>query len=195
GGALYVTDPPNSRVLVFVAAATMPSGSQATAVLGQPNFTTTSPNTNAAPRASASTLSEADDVKLDPDGNVFVVDTKNNRVLAFAPNATSATRVWGQPGFSANGPNQIKPGSINAPYKIAIDYSRSPFPLYVSDTNNHRVLIWKDAISFRNGAPADLVIGQPDGSSAYPNAATPAHKPSKTSPSEPTRLPPAPTGT
>ena len=44
---------------------------------------------------------------------------------------------------------------------MAIDYSSAPFALYVSDTGNNRVLIWKDSVHFQNGDPADLVIGQP----------------------------------
>ena len=40
---------------------------------------------------------------------------------------------------------------------MAIDYSSAPFALYVSDTANNRVLVWKDSVRFRNGDPADLV--------------------------------------
>ncbi|WP_394766202.1 hypothetical protein [uncultured Paludibaculum sp.] len=32
----------------------------------------------------------------------------------------------------------------------------------MADTGNNRVLAWRDAVSFTNGAPADLVIGQKD---------------------------------
>ena len=45
---------------------------------------------------------------------------------------------------------------------VAIDASVTPNRLYVSDFNNNRVLGWNDASSFANGAPADLVVGQPD---------------------------------
>ena len=122
-----------------------------------------------APLASARSFAGVSDVKLSSDGTVYAADSGNNRVICFPPNGKTATKVWGQINFSANGVNQIKAGSINAPYKIAIDYSRSPFPLYVSDTNNHRVLIWRDATAFRTGDPADLVIGQPDLNTALPN--------------------------
>jgi len=67
----------------------------------------------------------------------------------------------GQNDFSSNGVNQVKPGSINSPYKIAIDYSQSPFALYVSDTNNHRILVWYDATAFRSGDPANLRSDNP----------------------------------
>ena len=102
--------------------------------------------------------------------SVLAADSANNRVLAFAGGAQPASRVLGQTSFSANGPNQIKPGSINAPFKIAVDYSSSPFPIYVSDANNNRVLVWKDSAHFHTGDPADLVIGQPSMTSGAPNA-------------------------
>jgi uncharacterized protein (TIGR03437 family) len=40
--------------------------------------------------------------------------------------------------------------------------------VYVADTGNNRVLAWKNAASFSNGAMADLVIGQPDFLSTVP---------------------------
>lgn len=186
GGALYVAVPGDNRVLAFTAAATLPSSSAATGVFGQTDFTGTLANVGVSPRASAATLSGAFDVKVDPDGDILVADTGNNRVLAIPPNSPAASRVWGQPDFTANGPNQVKPGSVNAVYKVAIDYSASPFALYVSDTGNNRVLIWKDSINFRTGAPADLVIGQPDGNTAYANVdGLSLGKPSRTSLSAP----------
>lgn len=169
-GTLYVAVPNDNRVMVFAPGA--PSGGPATNVLGQSDFATTLANANVFPRASPNTLAGPSDVRVDPGGNVYVADTGNNRVLAFPPGSKSATRVWGQTDFAANGANGIKPGSINAPYKIAIDYSQTPFALYVSDRSNHRVLGWKDAVRFRNGDPADLVIGQPDFRTAIPNVDT-----------------------
>ncbi len=78
--------------------------------------------------------------------------------------------------------NQIKPASLSGPGKPVIDYSQSPFALYVSDTGNNRVLVWKDAARFQNAEPADLVIGQPDLSTGYPNVDTGvSQKPSATS--------------
>ncbi len=166
-GALYVAVPLDNRVLVFAPGAA--SGAAARRVLGQPNLTTVTSNTGAFPQASASSLSGVSGVALDSQGDVVAADTGNHRVLFFTAGAAPASRVLGQITFDGNGPNQIKPGSINAPYKIAIDYSRAPFPLYVSDTNNHRVLVWKDAAHFHTGDPADLVIGQPSLATAVPN--------------------------
>jgi uncharacterized protein (TIGR03437 family) len=166
-GALYVAVPLDHRILVF--APSTSSGGAATEVLGQADFSIARPNSTAYPLASANTVAGPNDVKLDTDGNVYVTDTGNHRVISYAPNSKTASRIWGQLDFAANGVNRVKPGSINTPYKIVIDYSQPPYPLYVSDTNNHRVLIWRDSIRFRTGDPADLVIGQPNLTTALPN--------------------------
>ena len=186
-GNLYVAVPGDNRVLVFTANA-LP-GSPSKTVVGQLDFTSNQPNPSSFPLASARSFSSVADVKVDGEGALYAADPGNNRVLYFAANAKVATKVWGQTDFSANGANQIKAGSINAPYKIAIDYSRSPFALYVSDTNNNRILIWRDATSFRTGDPADLVIGQPDLFTAIPNVDTRATRtPSATSLASPKGL-------
>lgn len=166
-GALYVAVPGDNRVLVFPPGAA--SGAPATRVIGQPDFSTNTINTGAFPQASATSLASVVGLAVDSQGDLLAADTGNNRVLFFAAKATTATGVLGQTGFTGNGPNQIKPGSLNSAYKIAIDYSAAPFALYVSDTNNNRVLIWKDAAHFHTGDPADLVIGQPSLLTALPN--------------------------
>ena len=159
-GNLYVAVPHDNRVLVFPTGTT--TGASAKSVFGQTDFTTTTANTGSSPLASPGSLSQPTDVKTDSSGNVFICDSGNNRVLEFPAGTKSAVRVWGQSDFVSNGPNQIKPGSISYPYKMAIDYSAAPFALYVSDTANNRVLVWKDSVGFRTGDPADLVIGQPN---------------------------------
>jgi len=158
-GELYVAVPADNRVLVFPAGAV--SGAAAARVMGQPDFITNTIDTGAFPEASAASLAIVEGIAVDSQGDLLAADAGNNRVLFFAAKASTAARVLGQTGFSGNGANQIKPGSINAAYKIAIDYSQAPFALYVSDANNNRVLIWKDASHFHTGEPADLVIGQP----------------------------------
>jgi uncharacterized protein (TIGR03437 family) len=159
-GNLYVSVPRDNRVLVFpVSTAT---GAAASNMLGQTDPAGTTANAGAAPLASPSSLAQPADVKTDSAGNVFVIDSANHRVLQFPAGGKSAARVWGQSDFVSNAANQIKPGSINFPYKMAIDYSSAPFALYVSDTGNHRILVWKDSVRFRSGDAADLVIGQPN---------------------------------
>lgn len=71
--------------------------------------------------------------------------------------------------YNANLP---KAQDLYAPNGIAVDTAASPPILYVSDTGNNRVLAWKNATSFSNGAPADLVIGQPDFFTTLPSGGT-----------------------
>ena len=181
-GTIYVAVPGENRVLAF------PPNSPATTVYGQATLTTGSPNLSTQPYASANGLWLPNDVKLDGAGNVYVADSSNNRALMYAPGSRSGGKVWGQSSFTANGRNQIKPTSINAPFRMAIDYSRAPFPLYVSDPGNNRILIWRDSVHFKTGDPADLVIGQPDLGTAIPNADTPSQTPTATSLSQPRGL-------
>lgn len=181
-GNLYVSVPRDNRILVFPKT----SGASATNVFGQTDFTTTTPNLSVSPQASPNSLSGPADVKVDAAGNVFIADASNNRVLRMPAGSKSANQVWGQTSFTANGPNEVKPSSINFAYYVAIDYSQSPYALYVSDTGNNRILVWKDSVHFQDGDPADLVIGQPSMSTAYANVDTgSAQTPTNTSLSAP----------
>jgi uncharacterized protein (TIGR03437 family) len=186
GGNLYVATPADNRVLVFPAATT--SGAAAKNVMGQSDFSSTAANANASPKASANTLSGPRDVKVDPSGVVFVADSGNNRVLSFPQGSKSATQVWGQTDLVAITPNQLKPASISTPLKMAIDYSSAPYALYVCDFANNRVVAWRDSVRFRNGDPADFVIGQPDLFTGVPNVDTRGQSPSRTSLSAPSGI-------
>ena len=82
---------------------------------------------------------------------------------------TVPTREIGQPQLLANpfafpnvNPNLVEGRELNTPYGVALDTSVTPPRLYVSDSGNNRILAWKDAAAFTNGAKADLVIGQRD---------------------------------
>jgi uncharacterized protein (TIGR03437 family) len=111
--------------------------------------------------------------------DLFVVDTGNNRVLVYpnAGQAAAATEVLGQSGFFYNSPNSIHGkefyfgptslGSYDA--GIAVDSSTSTPHLYVSDPNNSRVLGFADARKVGPGVQADIVIGEPDMSTAVCN--------------------------
>lgn len=73
-------------------------------------------------------------------------------------------RVLGHPRvtLSTTNANLIEGRELNGPQGIAIDSSLQPAALYVADTGNNRVLAWRNAADFQNGASADLVIGQRD---------------------------------
>ena len=81
--------------------------------------------------------------------------------IAFASGST-ANRVLGQLVFTHSTPNLVDAVGLSNPVAVAIDTSASPNHIYVADSDNERILGWNDAATFANGAPADLVIGQPD---------------------------------
>ena len=85
---------------------------------------------------------------------------------AAANETTVATAVLGHPDFLHCGPNNAGPSGFDGPSAVTTD---SQGHIYVTDSGNNRVLGWKDAASLQNGAPADLVIGQPDFQSIAPN--------------------------
>ena len=166
--------PSNNRVLVFGSLSSqLPSPTarlsydrkcpvcvgQATVVLGQPDFTTTTENLAAAqnnlrlPTAVAS------------DGiHVVVADTNHNRVLIWnripTTNNAPADVVVGQADFVSS---TLPPGntptakSMRGPQGVWIQNGK----LYVADTQNNRVLIYNQ-IPTSNGAAADVVLGQPN---------------------------------
>ncbi len=83
--------------------------------------------------------------------------------LGFAASGdTIADAVLGQPDFSSNTciNGQLTPGSLCDPIDAAVDPISGR--LYVATDIDNRVLSWPSAAGFANGAPADLVIGQPD---------------------------------
>ena len=82
---------------------------------------------------------------------------------------TVPTREIGQPQLLSNpfaipnaNPNLVEGRELYNPAGVALDTSVTPPRIYVADTNNNRILAWKDAVGFTNGAQADLVIGQRD---------------------------------
>lgn len=58
-------------------------------------------------------------------------------------------------------PNLVEGRELNAPIGVAVDATQSTPILYVTDTGNNRVLVWRNAKA-SNGSKADLVIGQND---------------------------------
>src|SRR5690606_5707927 len=108
-------------------------------------------------------------VALGPAGSVVVADTGNNRVMVYA-DGIAASLVLGQPDFKSNSPNLADAVGIGPSLGLAIDYTTEGFPLYASDTQNHRVLAWSSTLRFADGAPADLVIGQIGFNSVFSNS-------------------------
>jgi uncharacterized protein (TIGR03437 family) len=79
-------------------------------------------------------------------------------------NGSHPPRVIGQPSvdfiLSSQNPNVVQGRELWAPSGVALDTSLTPPAVYVADTANNRILGWRNAASFQNGAYADLVLGQ-----------------------------------
>ena len=74
----------------------------------------------------------------------------------------TADRVLGQFDFTHNGTNILTNAGLSTPAAVAVDRSVVPNRLYVADMGNNRVLGWHSVDALKNGATADLVIGQQD---------------------------------
>ena len=151
-GILYLPDSFNNRVLGFN---TIPTSNDANAdfVLGQLNLTSTSPGT------AANEMDYPTTVKT-YNGQLFVTDYKNNRVLIWntvpTTSGTNADVVVGQTGFGLKASTCSQSG-LNEPYSIEVAGGK----LIVADSNNNRILIW-NTVPTTNGANADVVLGQGD---------------------------------
>ncbi len=115
--------------------------------------------------ATASSECNPAGVAVDSTGDLYVADATNNRVLKYNTpfrSDPSANVVLGQLDFIHDGENLIDGIGLFNPESVAVDTSVSPNRLYVADTDNSRVLGYKNVNTFVNGGAADLVIGQPD---------------------------------
>ncbi len=98
---------------------------------------------------------------LDNNGDLYLSDSLNNRVLKYASGSVAASLALGQIDTSHNMTNFGGARALEGD-SVAVDRSVVPNRLYVADGNSSRVLGWHSVASFTNGEPADLVLGQPD---------------------------------
>ena len=157
-GNLWVSDSDSNRVLKY--AQPFSTGMAASLELGQPASTAFTSNSSAGPTASS--LYTPTGLAFDPNGNLWLSDLNNNRVLEFVPpfsNGMAAASVLGQADFThgdANqGGNNPTAGALSGPWGLAFD---SKGNLSIADVGNSRVLIFEP--SFSNGMNASRVIGQ-----------------------------------
>ncbi len=142
-GNLWVGEFWNSRVLEFKPP--FATGMQASVVIGQPNF------------ESSTTDQGLGGLAFDSSGNLWVGDYIHNRVLEFKPPFSTgmlASLVIGQKNFTTARLATTKDGLVR-PYALAFDRSDN---LWVYDGGNLRVLEFNPP--FSNGMSASLVIGQ-----------------------------------
>lgn len=160
-GNLWVADSENNRVLGFMAP--FSGNMSASFVIGQPNFQRTTAGT------SAGRLKFPMNVAFDHAGNLWVVDTNNNRVLEFEVpfyGGMNASVVIGQSNFSTAFSNATRSG-LNCPEQVAFDSAGN---LWVADSCNARVLEFQPP--FNTDMNASLVIGEPDFSHKYCQSST-----------------------
>lgn len=179
-GNLYIADSGNNRVLeyldLFAPGGGTPgkpgSAGDTTAdrVYGQPNFESSQWG------GGAERLFLPSGVAVDRNGNLYIADTNNNRVLAYrqpaarpdlrrAPGSARADKVFGQGGrFDGDRCNsgfdrEPSPSakSLCFPAALAVDTSGN---LYVADTGNSRVLKYNAPLADDGDTIADAVFGQ-----------------------------------
>lgn len=181
---LYVADTLNNRVLGFRNALAFKNGQKADIVLGQSDFKSTFPQ--GGPRSARTTgFATPTGLAVDPTGNLYVVDSGNNRILRF-PRPFSQTGdqlpdlVLGQKSFATNAANQglaftagatastlnyISNSTTGTGTLISYPAFDSAGNLWVPDPGNNRILRFsksKLSGSPANGPDADVVLGQTD---------------------------------
>jgi len=148
---IYIADKDFNRVLIFSQITT--NGQPADLVLGQSSFNTSSAST------SRSGLAAPLGLVLDSNNYLYVADSNNNRIMIWTSeitiNGQEADKVLGQTWFTSNTPGTSR-STLRYPYDVGLNSSGY---LYVTDKDNHRVLIWTEAIS-TNGQEANYVLGQ-----------------------------------
>ena len=155
GTHLVVADTGNNRVLIWNSIPTI-AGQSPDLVLGQANFTGTSPNRSGSP--SANTVYTPGGIAISG-GKLLVADTNNFRVLVWntfpAVNGQNADVVIGQPDFVTTTPG-LSASQIDAPNSIAVSPAGA---LYVALPSTNQVLYYP-SIPTSNGASAQFIIGQ-----------------------------------
>lgn len=137
---LAVADALNGRVLIFdLDASGLPADVCADQVLGAPDFATVGGQA-----ITRSTIRRPQRLTFSADGRrLFVADDQASRVLVFRLDGgrragVPAATVLGQPDFRSSEPDAA--GGLDRPRGVA--YADSAGWLFVSDTNNHRIVVY-----------------------------------------------------
>lgn len=166
---LYIADTGNNRVLAFWDARRFEFGQTADFVIGQVGHTRSLVNSpvNNPSQPTRTGLSLPTSVAVDAEGNLWVADTGNGRLLRFprpfdnGGNHQEADVVLGQPDFDTGPDGEPKRDRMFRPVSVAVTGDGK---VVAADAALHRVLIFQGP--FENGQPAALVLGQPDGETA-----------------------------
>jgi sugar lactone lactonase YvrE len=174
---LFISETSSNRVFEY-----SPPNTAAIIVFGQSgSFTSTSCSAGTAPGdvlgVGADSLCQPTGVAVDSSDKLYIADSADSRVLVYnnSLNAFPANLVLGQADFVHNGLNRVKaagikpvirpplgttnPAELGGANNVAVDAAGD---VYVADNINNRVLGWNSAAAMADGAPASIVIGQPD---------------------------------
>ena len=183
GNQVFVADTLANRVVRYTAPAQFVRSDSTPSpkiegVIGQPDLVSGKAN-HGLIEPDASSLSSPLGGAFDSAGNLWVVDTNNNRVLSYPASGTfsyiSANIVVGQTDFPFNAPNLIEGREVwffnngCARRRHCGGQGSNPPHLYIADTFNNRILGFRDARAVGADARSlltqkpDLVIGQPAG--------------------------------
>jgi len=170
---LYVADPGNHRVLAYWDARQFEFGKVADFVIGQVGHTralVNSPHNNPS-QPTRTGLRLPSSVAVDAEGNLWVADAGNGRLLRFPrpfdrwEHHQEADLVLGQPDFETAPDGEPRRERMALPVSVAVTNDGK---VIAADAAHHRVLVFRGP--FENGQPAMLVLGQPDDRSAAPGS-------------------------
>ena len=162
-GRLVVADAWHHRILVWDSVPTV-NDVAPDVVIGQPDAASVEPNRGAG--CSATSLYWPFGIAM-VGGAFWVADTGNRRVLGWRNGIPAADQpadvVLGQPDGTSNGENRDGPAGPDS-FRWAHDIAGRDDLLLVADAGDHRLLGWSGLPDADR--PADLVVGQPDFTSA-----------------------------
>jgi len=167
---LYVADSGNNRVLGYKDARNVRTGDLPDILIGQSDFSHASFNygTGNPDRVLERGLNSPSGVAVDPEGNLWVADTGNGRVMRFPKpfeqavlSDQRANLCLGQANCFARPQREATSRTMGAPIGIAFMVGGD---LLVSDGGLNRVLQFRKPAGqdFTDGQAASLVIGQSD---------------------------------
>ena len=170
--AIYVADAGNNRVMAWKTAASFTNGKPADLIVGQTDPYSTAANGS----GTASGLNSPTGLAVDKNGNLYVADSGNNRILRYPKPFSQGSQfplpdlVLGQPSLSSRTANYngvsatgISLSTSNSVYivGIALDAAGN---VWIADAGNRRVLEFQasDVAGGGQGIAAKVVLGQPD---------------------------------
>lgn len=157
GGRMWVADRENHRVLRFDSASTKGTYADADAVLGQATMTASTANRGG--QTASNSLNKP--IGVWHDGlALWVSDSGNNRVLAYGnptikPNGGTADIVLGQQLMTTNGTGTTLSQMDSPSGLVVTDFG----VMYLTDSDNHRVLRFNTVDTKGSGSSADGKLG------------------------------------